>query len=278
MAGIPNIKLNNGVLMPQFGLGVFKMDEGPEVESSVLKALELGYRSIDTAAGYQNEAGVGRAVKASGIKREELFITTKLANRDQGYDSTLKAFDASMALLGLDYLDLYLIHWPLPLVNKYVDTWKAFIKLYKDKRIRSIGVSNFEPAHLERLFAETDVVPVINQVEYHPYLTQTTLKAFCAKHDIFIEAWSPLMRGGDILNDAKIGTMAQKYGKTAAQVVLRWNIEKGVVTIPKSVHEARIRENMNIFDFELDADDIAVIDVLNKNLRIGPDPNTFNNN
>jgi len=277
MGTIPSIKLNNGVEMPQLGLGVFLMSDGTEVESSVSKALELGYRSIDTAAGYRNEKGVGRAIKASGLKREEIFVTTKLANGDQGYESTLKAFEKSMELLGIGYLDLYLIHWPLPMYDQYADSWKAFIKLYKEKRIRSIGVSNFEPAHLEKLFSETGVKPAVNQIEFHPLLTQATLLDFCGKHDIFIEAWSPLMRGGDILENASIKTLAAKYGKTPAQIVLRWDIEKGVITIPKTVREERMRENMDIFDFTLDAGDIAAIDGLNKDFRIGPDPNTLSN-
>jgi len=277
MAAIPNIRLNNGIEMPQFGLGVFKMTEGPEVESSVLSALEMGYRGIDTAAGYRNESGVGRAVKASGLKREDLFITTKLGNGDHGYDAALKAFEASMELLDIGYLDLYLIHWPLPMYDRYVETWKAFIKLYEEKRIRAIGVSNFEPAHLERIITETNVTPAVNQVEYHPYLTQNVLRDFCDKHGIVIEAWSPLMRGGDILDDEIIKRLASKYAKTPAQIVLRWDIDKGVVTIPKSVHPERIRENMDIFDFTLDKGDIAAIDSLNRDARIGPDPNVMSN-
>ena len=275
MGNMPTIILNNGVEMPQLGLGVFKMADGPEVETSVSKALELGYRSIDTAAGYNNEKGVGNAIKASGLLRNELFVTTKLANRDQGFDTTLKAFDASMALLGFDYLDLYLIHWPLPMHDNYADSWRAFIKLYEEKRIRAIGVSNFEPAHLERLITETGVTPVVNQIEFHPYLAQPVLMDFCSKNGIAIEAWSPLMQGGGILNDDLIKMLADKYGKTAGQIVLRWNIDKGVITIPKSVHAERMLENINIFDFALDSDDIGAIDGLNKNSRTGPDPNVF---
>ena len=275
MSVIPSIKLNNGIEMPQLGLGVFQMSEGAEVENSVLKALESGYRSIDTAAGYHNELGVGRAIKASGLKREEIFVTTKLANRNQGYDATLKAFDESMGLLDMDYLDLYLIHWPIPMYDLYTDSWKAFIKLYEDKRIRAIGVSNFEPAHLEKVIAETGVTPAVNQIEYHPYLAQPALYEFCGKHGIAIEAWSPLMQGGDILNDEIIKNLAGKYSKTAAQIVLRWDIEKGIITIPKSVHAERILENINIFDFALEPGDIAAIDGLDKNFRTGPHPNDF---
>ena len=275
MANIPNIKLNNGVEMPQLGLGVFQMSDGQEVESSVQKALELGYRSIDTAAGYNNEAGVGKAIKASGLARSEIFVTTKLANRNQGFDATLKAFDTSMGLLGLDYLDLYLIHWPMPIYDLYTDSWKAFIKLYEEKRIRAIGVSNFEPAHLDKVIAQTGVVPAVNQIEYHPYLSQQVLMDYCGEHGIAVEAWSPLMQGGGILEDDLIKSIAQKYGKTAAQIVLRWDIDKGVVTIPKSVHADRILENVSIFDFSLDPGDIDAIDGLNKNHRRGPNPNEF---
>lgn len=272
---IPNIKLNNGVEIPQLGLGVLKMTDGPEVESSVLKALELGYRHIDTAAGYGNEGGVGKAVKASGLKRAEIFITTKLANKDQGYDSALKAFDASLKLLQTDYLDLWLIHWPQPMYDQYVDCWKAFIKLYEEKRIRAIGVSNFVPEHLDRIIAETGVVPAVNQIECHPYLTNTPLREYCAKLGIAIEAWSPLMQGGEVLRNELIISLAAKYGKTPAQIVLRWDIEKGNIIFPKSVNEARIKENMGIFDFSLEAPDIAAIDGLNRDFRTGPDPYTF---
>ena len=277
MNTIPKIELNNGVEIPQLGLGVLKMTDGPEVEASVLAALNAGYRSIDTAEGYGNESGVGRALKASGVKREEVFITTKLANRNQGYDSTLKAFEGSLERLGLDYLDLYLIHWPQPMYDQYIETWKAIEKLYGEKRMRAIGVSNFEPEHLERLFSETDVVPAVNQIEFHPCLTQAALLDFCRKHSIAVEAWSPLMQGGEVLRNELIQTLAKKYNKSPAQVILRWDIEKGIIVIPKSVHEERIRENMDIFDFTLDADDIAAIDALNKDFRTGPNPYTFSN-
>ena len=275
MTAIPNIKLNNGVEIPQLGLGVLKMADGDEVESSVLKALEVGYRAIDTAAGYGNEGGVGSALKKSDIKREDLFITTKLANSDQGYDNTLRAFDVSMSLLGLDYLDLYLIHWPQAMYNQYVDCWKAFEKLYAEKRVRAIGVCNFEPVHFEKLFNETDIVPVVDQIELHPYLTQMELQEFCAKHNINIEAWSPLMQGGDVLRDELVISIGKKYGKTAAQVVLRWVTQKGIITIPKSTHKERMIENMSIFDFELTEDEVVSINALNKNFRTGPDPYTF---
>ena len=275
MSAIPSIKLNNGVEMPQLGLGVFQIPEGEEVENSVLKALELGYRSIDTAAGYHNERGVGRAIKASGLKREEVFVTTKLANRNQGFDATLKAFEESMDLLNMDYLDLYLIHWPIPMYDLYTDSWKAFVKLCGDKRVRAIGVSNFEPAHLDKVIAETGVTPAVNQIEYHPYLTQQTLYDYCGKRGIALEAWSPLMQGGDVLGDGLIKRLAEKYRKTAAQIVLRWNIDKGVITIPKSVRAERMLENISIFDFALEPDDVLAIDDLNKDFRTGPHPDDF---
>jgi len=275
MSVIPNIMLNNGIEMPQLGVGVLKIPDGEEVETTVLNALEVGYRAIDTAAGYGNEGGVGSAIKKSGIKREDLFITTKLANSDQGYDSTLKAFDISMNYLGLDYLDLYLIHWPQPMYDQYVDCWRAFEKLYAEKRIRAIGVSNFEPVHLERLFSETDIVPSVNQIELHPYLTQSTLREFCGEHGIAVEAWSPLMQGGEVLSNDLVISIGKKYGKSAAQVVLRWVTQKGIITIPKSTHRNRMVENLNIFDFELDDDEVKSIDALNRDFRTGPDPYTF---
>lgn len=272
---IPKIKLNNGIEIPQLGLGVLKMSDGDEVESSVLKALEVGYRAIDTAAGYGNEGGVGSALKKCGLKREEYFITTKLANSDQGYDNTLRAFDKSLELLGLDYLDLYLIHWPQAMYDQYVDCWKAFEKIYAEKRVRAIGICNFEPIHLERLFNETSIIPAVNQIELHPYLTQVELQAFCAKHNIAIEAWSPLMQGGEVLRNETVIEIGKKYNKTAAQVVLRWVTQKGIITIPKSTHKERMIENMNIFDFILEDEDVKTLDGMNKDFRTGPDPYTF---
>lgn len=268
-------KLHNGVEMPWFGLGVFKVEEGSEVIHSVKAAIEAGYRSIDTAAIYGNEEGVGKAIFESKIPREDLFITTKVWNSEQGYDSTLAAFDDSMKKLGLEYLDLYLIHWPVPEQNKYKETWKALEKLYKDGGVRAIGVSNFKEHHLKELMADCEVVPMVNQVEYHPRLTQESLRTFCKENNIQLEAWSPLMQG-QLLEEPVLQEIAQKYGKSTAQVILRWDLQNEVVTIPKSVKEHRIKENADIFDFELTAEDIEKINSLNQDKRVGPDPDEFN--
>lgn len=267
--------LNNGVKMPWFGLGVYKAQDGEEVVAAVKAAVRLGYRSIDTAAIYRNEDGVGRAVRElveeGAVKREELFITTKVWNADQGYDTTLEACDASLRRLGLDYVDLYLIHWPVK--GKYIETWPAMEKLYKDGKARSVGVSNFHIHHLEdlRLF---EVVPAVNQVEYHPWLGQKELLTYCRDRGIRLEAWSPLAQGR-ILDNPELGRIAAKHGKTAAQVVLRWDLQNGVVTIPKSVTERRLAENANVFDFALDDADMTAIDALNTGTRVGPDPDNF---
>lgn len=264
--------LNNGVEMPWFGLGVFKTEPGPEVERAVTAALEVGYRSIDTAKLYGNEVGVGKAVRASGIPREDIFVTTKVWNSDQGYESTLKAFEASAERLDIDYIDLYLIHWP---GNRlYVETWKALEKLYNDGRVRAIGVSNFSIHHLQDIFDNSDIVPVLNQVELHPRLRQKELHDFCREHHIQLEAWSPLMRG-QILDHPDLVAIGEKYGKSAAQVILRWNLQHEIVTIPKSVNPGRIEENAQVFDFELSAEDMAQIDAMDQHERIGPDPDTF---
>ncbi|WP_051468191.1 aldo/keto reductase [Actinomadura oligospora] len=260
--------------MPQLGFGVWQVADD-EAESAVAVALKNGYRSVDTASAYQNEAGTGRALRGSGVDRDELFVTTKLFNSDHGYDSTLRAFDVSMERLGLDVLDLYLIHWPVPSHNKYVDTWRAFEKLYKDGRIRAIGVSNFTIGTLERLFAETSVKPVLNQVELHPNFQQEELRAFHAEHDIRTEAWSPLGQGKGLLDDPELGRIAKAHGKTAAQVVLRWHIQLGNIVIPKSVTPSRIAENIDVFDFELSDADMAAIAALDTGQRLGPDPATF---
>ncbi|AZU61705.1 aldo/keto reductase [Neobacillus mesonae] len=266
--------LHNGVKMPWFGLGVFKVQEGSEVIESVKAAIKNGYRSIDTAAVYKNEEGVGKGILESGVPREELFITSKVWNSDQGYESTLDAFETSLKKLGLDYLDLYLIHWPGK--NKFNETWKALEKLYKDGRVRAIGVSNFKVHHLEELIKDCEIKPMVNQVEYHPHLTQKELLAFCQKEGIQLEAWSPLKQG-QILLDPVINQLAEKYGKSAAQIVLRWDLQSKVVTIPKSIKEQRIIENANIFDFELTAEEMQTIDGLNKDERVGPDPDDFMN-
>ncbi|MCM3568013.1 aldo/keto reductase [Neobacillus mesonae] len=261
--------LHNGVKMPWFGLGVFKVQEGSEVIEAVRAALKNGYRSIDTASYYQNEEGVGLAIKESGIPREDLFITSKVWNSDHGYDSALQAYETSLKKLGLDYLDLYLIHWPGK--NKFKETWKALEKLYKDGRVRAIGVSNFKVHHLQELMQDCEIKPMVNQVEYHPHLTQKELLAFCQKEGIQLEAWSPLKRG-QLLNEPVITEIAGKHGKTPAQIILRWDLQSQVITIPKSIKEMRIIENADVFDFELTAEEMKNIDGLNKDERIGSDP------
>jgi 2,5-diketo-D-gluconate reductase A len=271
---VPQIRLNNGVEMPQLGFGVWQVPD-EETPPAIATALEAGYRSIDTAAMYHNEAGVGRAIAASGLPREELFVTTKLWNDDHGYDATLRAFDASMRNLGLDYLDLFLIHWPAPGADRYVDTWRAFEKLQADGRIRAVGVSNFQIQHLHRLLDETDTVPVVNQIELHPRLPQAALRAFHAEHGIATEAWSPLARGGDLLQHPEIGALADKHRKTPAQIVLRWHLQLGNVVIPKSATPERIRANIDVFDFALDEADMDRIATLDDGNRIGPHPDSF---
>lgn len=266
------VTLSNGKQMPWLGLGVYKMSEGQEVIASIEAAIRNGYRSIDTASLYQNEEGVGQAIKASGISREELFITTKVWNSDQGYDSTLKAFDTSMSKLGLDYLDLYLIHWPVK--GKYKETWKALEQLHKDGRVHSIGVSNFQIHHLEDLLADTEVRPVVNQVELHPLLSQLELREYCKSQGIQIEAWSPLAQG-KLLDNEVLKAIGAKYGKSTAQVIIRWDLQHGIVTIPKSSNPERIVENANVFDFELTAEEMKQIDSLNQDQRVGPDPDNF---
>jgi len=269
------VTLNNGVKMPQLGFGVWQVED-QQATVAVKKALEVGYRLIDTAMIYGNEAGVGRAVKESGIPREDLFITTKVWNADHGYEKTLKAYDESLSRLGLDYVDLYLIHWPTPKYDQYIDTYKALEKLYHDGRVRAIGVCNFEKEHLERLLKECDVVPVLNQIECHPYLQQNELKAFCAEHNIFVEAWSPLEQGGEVLKDEVIVKIAESHGKTPAQVVLRWHLQNNTIAIPKSVTPSRIEENFHVFDFELTSEEMAAIGKLDRNRRRGSHPNEMN--
>ncbi|MDQ0993965.1 aldo/keto reductase [Streptomyces sp. V3I7] len=271
---VPPIILNNGVEMPQLGFGVWQVPDD-EAERAVATALEAGYRSIDTAAIYGNEEGTGKAIAASGLPREDVFVTTKLWNAEQGYDSTLRAFDASLDKLGLDHVDLYLIHWPLPAQDKYVDTYKALEKLYSDGRIRAIGVSNFLPEHLQRLISETSVIPAVNQIELHPQLQQRAAREFHAEQGIRTEAWSPLGSGKGLLEVPAIIAIAQKHNRTPAQVVLRWHVQEGNIVIPKSVTPSRIQENIDVFDFSLDTEDLAAISALNEDRRLGPDPATF---
>jgi 2,5-diketo-D-gluconate reductase A len=275
MPDVPTVMLSSGHSIPQLGFGVFKVPLD-ETRDAVIAALETGYRSIDTAAMYRNEEGVGRAIAESGLPRDELFITTKLNNDSHGYEQALAAFEQSRTRLGLDYLDLYLIHWPLPAQDRYVDTWKAFITLQADGLVRSIGVSNFQPNHLARVADETGVTPALNQVELHPYLTQEQLREYDMSRGIATEAWSPLARGGDLLHDPVITSLAEKYGKTPAQIVLCWHLELGNVVIPKSVTPARIRENFDVFDIDLDAEDVEAISLLNRDHRTGPDPDHLN--
>ncbi|MFE1627882.1 aldo/keto reductase [Brevibacillus reuszeri] len=268
--------LNNGVKMPWFGLGVFKVEEGPELVNAVQAAIRNGYRSIDTAAIYGNEEGVGQGIaqglKETGISREELFVTSKVWNADLGYESTLAAFDLSLKKLGLDYLDLYLIHWPV--AGKYKDAWRALEQLYKEGKVKAIGVSNFQIHHLQDLMQDAEIKPMINQVELHPRLTQKEIRDFCKQEGIQVEAWSPLMQG-QLLDNPVLKEIAERHGKSIAQVILRWDLQHGIVTIPKSTKEHRIQENADVFNFELTAEDMEKIDALNENHRVGPDPDNF---
>ena len=263
-----SVTLNNGVKMPILGFGTFKVENGQETIDSVKHALKIGYRHIDTAMIYKNEEGVGQAIKESGIPREEIFLTSKVWNTDQGYDSTLEAFEASLKRLQTDYLDLYLIHWPQPL-NR--ETWRALEDLYKAGSVRAIGVSNFKEHHLDDLLEVATIVPAVNQVEYHPQLMQKPLNDYCKKHGIQLEAWGPLMQG-KIFEFELLDELAKKYNKTVAQIALRWDIQNGVVTIPKSVKSSRIEGNADIFDFNISEEDIKLINQLNKEERIGRDP------
>jgi 2,5-diketo-D-gluconate reductase A len=270
---IPSLTLHDGVEIPQLGFGVFQVP--PEDTRGVVEqALDAGYRHIDTAAAYRNEKGVGQAIAASGLAREDVFVTTKLWNTEQGFETTLAAFDASLGRLGFEYVDLYLIHWPVPSKDRFIDTWRAFERIHGEGRARTIGVSNFRVEELERLEAETEVRPTVNQIELHPRLQQAELRAWHADHDIATEAWSPLAQG-DLLEDGTIETIAAHSERTPAQVILRWHLQVGNVVIPKSKTPERIRENFELFDFALSEDDMAAIERLDAGERIGPDPGSF---
>ncbi|TLP80819.1 aldo/keto reductase [Maribacter sp. ACAM166] len=264
--------LHNGVKMPYLGLGTYQSNNDQEVVDAVKTALNVGYRHIDTASVYKNEEGVGQGIRESDVDRKDIFVTSKVWNADQGYDATLKAFEESLNRLGLDYLDLYLIHWPV--TGKYKETWKALEYLYSQKKIRAIGVSNFLKHHLEDILADCVVVPMVNQMEFHPQLVQQELIDFCNKNTIQYESWSPFMQGKlfslDICND-----LAKKYGKSVAQIIIRYNLQKGIVAIPKSVHAKRIKTNTEIFDFELSQEDIDYLNSLENGQRTGPDPDNF---
>lgn len=265
-------ELRNGVIMPYLGLGTYQAENNQEVIDSVKYALEIGYRHIDTASVYENEEGVGKGIKESSVAREDVFLVTKVWNSDQGYDSTLKSFEDSINRLQVDYLDLILVHWPVQ--EKYKETWKALEYLYENKKVRAIGVSNFLKHHLEDLMMDCKIIPMVNQMEFHPYLVQQELLDFCNKNTIQYEAWSPFMQG-KLFNLDICKELTEKYNKSAAQIILRWNLRKGVVTIPKSVHKNRIASNADIFDFELAEDDVAYLDSLDRDERSGPHPDHF---
>jgi 2,5-diketo-D-gluconate reductase A len=273
MMKIPSVKLNDGRMIPHIGMGTWKIPDA-DAPAVIADALSAGYRLVDTASEYKNEPGVGAGLRDSQVPAEELFLTTKIWNAHQGYDTTMKACEESLKRLGRPYLDLYLIHWPAPAQDRFLDTWRALIALQKAGSARSIGVSNFTEAHLERIIGETGVVPAVNQIELNPGLPQRKLRAFHQKHGIVTESWSPLARGGMVQNPAIIA-LAQKHKKNPAQVILRWHIENNLVVIPKSTSPVRLRENIAIFDFSLDTDDMAAIDGLDENRRLGPNPDTF---
>jgi 2,5-diketo-D-gluconate reductase A len=273
MATVPTIPLNNGVEIPQLGFGVFQIPPDQTAEAT-RTALEVGYRHIDTAQMYGNEKGVGEAVRNSGIPREEVFVTSKLNNNRQSRDDILRSFDESLAQLGFDQLDLFLIHWPLPTVSDYVARWKVMEEIYAGGRVRAIGVSNFQPHHLRNLFGSTEVRPAVNQVEVHPYLANDEVRAFDADHEIVTEAWAPIAKG-KVSDDPVIKEIAERLGKTPAQVTLRWHVQRGDVVFPKSVTRSRVEENFAIFDFELDEAAMAAISGLDRGERTGPDPDRF---
>ncbi len=274
MTSVPDLTLNNGVTIPQLGFGVFQIPPDA-TRKATLTALEVGYRHVDTAQMYGNEAGVGQAVRDSGLDRGDVFVTSKLNNSFHAYDDALAAFDKSLAELEFEYLDLFLVHWPMPAVGDFVETWRAMEEIYRSGRSKVIGVSNFQPNHLDRLRAETDVVPGVNQVEVHPYFTQQDVRSYGVEHGIVTEAWSPIAQG-KVLDDPTIGRIAKRYGKTPAQVTLRWHIQRGDVVFPKSATRSRVQENFAIFDFELADDDVTDISLLDREERIGPHPDKFN--
>jgi 2,5-diketo-D-gluconate reductase A len=275
MATVPTITLNNGVEIPQLGFGVYQVPP-EDTAQAVQTALEVGYRHIDTAEMYGNEKGVGEGIRASGVPREEVFVTSKLNNGFHAREDALKAFDGTLEALGSDYVDLFLIHWPLPGIDvDYVETWKAMEDIYRSGRARSIGVSNFKEHHLRKLFGATEIRPAVNQIEIHPYLTQDGLRTFDADHEIATEAWSPIAQG-KVLDDPTIVRVAERHGKKPAQVTLRWHVQRGDIVFPKSVTRSRVEENFDLFDFELSDDDMREITALNRDERTGPDPDTFN--
>jgi 2,5-diketo-D-gluconate reductase A len=271
---VPSITLNNGVQIPQLGFGTFQI-KPVDTKEATLGALKVGYRHIDTAEMYGNEKEVGEAIRESGLAREDLFVTSKLNNSFHAYDDALKAFDGTLSDLGFDYLDLFLIHWPLPNVGDFVETWKAMEQMYRSGRVKAIGVSNFQPHHLRRVLDETETVPAVNQIEVHPYLTQEGVRAFNAEHGIATEAWSPIAQG-KVLGDPTITRIAQRLGRTPAQVTLRWHLQRGDIVFPKSVTRARVEENSDVFGFELTDQDLAAITALDRHDRTGPDPDKFN--
>ncbi|TEX51949.1 MAG: oxidoreductase [Actinomycetales bacterium mxb001] len=274
MTFAPLVQMNDGRSIPVIGFGVWQVPDDVVIDATV-KALEVGYRHIDTACVYENERGVGEALRRSGLDRDEVFITTKVWNTDQGYEQTLRAFDTSVGLLGIDEVDLYLVHWPTPARDLYLETWQALIRLREEGRARSIGVSNFHESHLRRIIDETGVIPAMNQIELHPWLPQTHLRDVDARLGIKTEAWSPL-GSGQLIDDSVIGEIAAKHGKSSAQVMIRWSLQLGNIVLPKSVTPARIEQNIDVFDFELDDADMAAIATLESGRRTGPNPDEFN--
>ena len=270
---IPDISLNNGISIPQVGLGVFQIPPD-QTRAATALAIELGYRHIDTAQLYGNEAGVGEAVRESGIDRSEFFVTSKLNNGAHAYADALAAFDQTLATLDIGDLDLFLIHWPLPTIGDFVETWRAMEEIYRGGKVRAIGVSNFQTHHLDRILTECTIVPAVNQIEVNPHLTNEKVRSYDVEHGIATEAWSPIARGR-VLDEPAIVAIAQRVGRSPAQVTLRWHVQRGDIILPKSVHAARLRENLELFDFELTDDDLAAISALNRDQRTGPDPDAF---